>query len=403
MEPSKNEKASAGMLFIPALTIAFFSTCIIESITSIFLIDLATTFFGASDPLSIAITGQLVTLASVVSVVFGILLGILSVKYDHKKLLFFGVFCILLGTLGCLLAPDFFFMQIFYPLEGVGTVTVSAMSLALIGELLVLTKRGKATGWLLSGASIAGIMSSVVIFFFFSNAQGWRSFLLWFALPIAFLSLVAVFYGVPSAKQKIISVGKDVYFKTFKQVLFRKSSAACLIANMVRHTAIAYAMVWVVSFFRDNFGLSISSATLFTIGNLSLFTLGSIIGGQLVNRIGRKRQIILMMLIASPALIAAAFIPNLWLSVILHYAFFFISSMGYPASMSLTIEQVPNSRGTMMSINAIFITLGLALGAVVGGIALVLGGWISVLLSFAALSLLAVAIYFFFTKDPCVQ
>jgi len=71
--------------------------------------------------------------------------------------------------------------------------------------------------------------------------------------------------------------------------------------------------------------------------------------------------------------------------------------------MSLTIEQVPDSRGTMMSINAIFITLGLALGGAVGGVALVLGGWISVLLSFAALSLIAVAIYFFFTKDPCAQ
>ena len=355
------------------------------------------------DSVSLAITGQLVTLASVVSVVFGILLGVLSVKLDHKKLLFFGVFCIALGTLGCLLAPDFFFMQVFYPLEGVGTVIVSAMSLALIGELLVLTKRGKATGWLLSGASIAGISSSVVIYFFFSNAQGWRPFLLWFALPIAFVSLAAVFFGVPSASQRSVSTGENVYLKTFKQVLLKKSSAACLIANMVRHTAIAYAMVWVVSFFRENFGLSISSATLFTIGNLSLFTLGSIVGGHLVNRIGRKRQIVLMLLFASPALIAAAFIPNLWISVILHYAFFFVSSMGYPASMSLTLEQVPTSRGTMMSINAVFITLGLALGAAVGGIALVLGGWVSVLLSFAALSLIAVAIYFFFTNDPCAQ
>ncbi|TRO51392.1 MFS transporter [Candidatus Bathyarchaeota archaeon] len=401
MESSKDEKSSVSMFFVPAMTIAFFSTCIIESITSIFLIDLATTFFRVPDSVSLAITGQLVTLASVVSVVFGILLGVLSVKFDHKKLLFFGVFCIALGTLGCLLAPDFFFMQVFYPLEGIGTVIVSAMSLALIGELLVLTKRGKATGWLLSGASIAGISSSVVIYFFFSYAQGWRPFLLWFALPIALLSLTAVYFGVPSASQRSVSTGENVYLKTFKQVLLKKSSAACLIANMVRHTAIAYAMVWVVSFFRENFGLSISSATLFTIGNLSLFTLGSIVGGHLINRIGRKRQIVLMLLFASPALIAAAFIPNLWISVILHYAFFFMSSMGYPASMSLTLEQVPTSRGTMMSINAIFITLGLALGTAVGGVALVLGGWVSVLLSFSALSLIAVAIYFFCTKDPC--
>jgi hypothetical protein len=36
MEPSKDEKSSVGMFFVPALTIAFFSTCIIESITRVY-------------------------------------------------------------------------------------------------------------------------------------------------------------------------------------------------------------------------------------------------------------------------------------------------------------------------------------------------------------------------------
>lgn len=149
-----NEKSSTGKLLVPSLTVAYFSTCIIESLTSIFLIDVTFTFFGSSDPVSIATASQLVTISSVASVLFGFLLGALSVRFSHKKLLFLGVLSVTLGTLGCFLAPDFLFMQIFYPIEGIGTVAVSAMAFALVGDFLILSKRGKATGWISMGARL---------------------------------------------------------------------------------------------------------------------------------------------------------------------------------------------------------------------------------------------------------
>ncbi len=77
--------------------------------------------------------------------------------------------------------------------------------------------------------------------------------------------------------------------------------------------------------------------------------------------------------------------------------------MGFPGSTNLTLEQVPEARGTMMSINSIFITLGGGVGAALGGVALVLFGYTGVILTFASLSLLAAAIYFFLTDDPCVK
>jgi hypothetical protein len=39
---SREEKSSAGRLFVPSLAVAFFSTLIIESLTSVFLVDVAT-------------------------------------------------------------------------------------------------------------------------------------------------------------------------------------------------------------------------------------------------------------------------------------------------------------------------------------------------------------------------
>ena len=62
-------------------------------------------------------------------------------------------------------------------------------------------------------------------------------------------------------------------------------------------------------------------------------------------------------------------------------------------SVSLTIEQAPESRGTMMAMMAIFTTSGMILAAAVGGVTLVLSSWIGVILTFVILELISVAIF----------
>jgi len=121
-------------LFVPFLGAVFFSAYIIESLTGIFLPDIATTFFGSTNRISIAITAQLSTLSSVVSVFFGVLLGVLSVSYNHKRLLILGNIYVVLGIMGCFFAQNFLFMQIFFPIERIGTVAIGAMAFTLVGE-----------------------------------------------------------------------------------------------------------------------------------------------------------------------------------------------------------------------------------------------------------------------------
>src|SRR3989304_3522462 len=61
MQQNTDDKSSAGKLFVPVLTLAFFSTWIIESLTGVFLKDITITFFGSATPVSLATAGQLVT------------------------------------------------------------------------------------------------------------------------------------------------------------------------------------------------------------------------------------------------------------------------------------------------------------------------------------------------------
>jgi DHA1 family inner membrane transport protein len=398
---STEEKSSAGRLFVPSLAVAFFSTWIIESLTGVFLVDVATEFFGSPNPVAIATTGQLVTISSVVSIVFALLLGFLSVRYSHKRLLLMGSFGVTLGILGCFLAPEFLFMQFFFPVEGIGTVAIGAMAFTLVGEFLVVSRRPRAIGWILAGNSLAGIIGSLVISLFFSGTGGWRSYLLWFALPISLVSLFAVYFFVPSAPQKPKIIKKEAYFSSFKQVFLKKSAASCLFGAMFRQAGLAWVVVYSATFFRQKFGLSLFTVALLGLVGGTIFALANIVGGHLAHRVGRKRLLVSTLVISSPGLILVAFVPNLWVVLILQWAGGFIYGMSFPASTSLLLEQAPESRGTMMSMSTIFVTFGLGLGAALGGTALVLSGWTGLILTFAAMQLIAAAVFFFLTEDPC--
>jgi predicted MFS family arabinose efflux permease len=399
----KNEEkaSSLGRFFVPSLAVAFFSTWIIESLTGVFLVDVATTFFGSPNPVAIATTGQLVTISSVVSVFFAVLLGFLSVTYNHKKLLLMGSFSVTIGILGCFFATDFSLMQLFFPIEGIGTAVIGAMAFTLVGEFLIVSKRPKAIGWILAGNSLAGIISSLVISLFFSGKGGWRSYLLWFALPISIISFAAVFFGVPSAPQKPKTAGREAYLSSYKQVFLKKSAAGCLFGAMFRQAGFAWVAVYSATFFREQFGLSLALVALLSLIGGVLFVLALIIGGQLVHRVGRKRQLVATLVVSSPALMLVAFIPNLWIVLIISWVGGFIYGMSFPANTSLLLEQAPESRGTMMSMSTIFVTFGMGLGAALGGAALIVSGWIGLILTFAAMQLIAAAIFFFLAQDPC--
>ncbi|MCJ7559399.1 MFS transporter [Candidatus Bathyarchaeota archaeon] len=402
MDQDSSEKSSAGRLLVPSLTAAYFSQFIVDFLTSVFLLDIAITFFGSSDPVSVAAASQLVTVSCVVAVVFGLLLGVLSVRFSHKKVLFAGSLCTTLGALGCFLAPNFMFMQIFYSIEGIGSMAVCSMAFVLVGELVVLSERPKATGWILAGPVLAGLAGSLLASFFFSGAGGWRSFLLWFALPISLISLAFAYFGVPSSAQKQAgAVGKGAYLSGFKQVFLKKSVASCLIGNVIKMAGAMW-IVYFTAFFMTRFGLPLASGALAFMGLTVVIFLGHIVGGYIVNRTGRKRLLVISLIVYGAMLVLTAFVPDLWVALAINFLGTFIAAFGMPAMFNLTLEQAPESRGTVMSINQVLATLGNAIGVALAGAALALFNYTGLLLTFAAMQLLAAAVYVFLTKDPCI-
>ncbi|MDH7564684.1 MAG: MFS transporter [Candidatus Bathyarchaeota archaeon] len=143
-----------------------------------------------------------------------------------------------------------------------------------------------------------------------------------------------------------------------------------------------------------NFGIGIM------LGAALCYTLGSLVAGRLANRFGRKALTVLSSFLAGVFIISFVYLSNLWFSLAVNFWGSWFSGMASSTANGLSLEQVPEFRGTMMSINSAAISLGGALGAAVGGSALDLFNYEALGLILGAMGLAAAVIFYFLTIDP---
>jgi len=159
-------------------------------------------------------------------------------------------------------------------------------------------------------------------------------------------------------------------------------------------------LLYGISFFRQSFLVSTNLGIGIMLGAALCYTLGSLVAGRLANRFGKKPLTVLSSFLAGIFIISFVYLPNLWFSLAVSFLGSWFSGMASSTANSLSLEQVPEFRGTMMSINSAAISLGGALGAAVGGLALDLFSYDAVGLILGAMGLVAAVVFYFLTMDP---
>jgi MFS family permease len=129
---------------------------------------------------------------------------------------------------------------------------------------------------------------------------------------------------------------------------------------------------------------------------------GGAVGGRLVNRYGRKSIAVTTVFISGICCILFTFIPVIGLSVAVWFIAASTVGMTWAGLPSLTMEQVPDFRASMMSINNSFDNAGTILGVIIGGLILNLfSNFHLLMLILGALGASAAAVLLFGAKDPC--
>lgn len=389
------KNGSLGGLFLPLLAFSYFATGLLGVLVSLLLVDIGLTFNA-----DVSLMSQVNTSYNIAGFVFALLMGVLSVRFKHKTLLIVGILLTCGSALGFYLAWDFVVVLAAYSLSGIGWAMISPTVFTLIGEHVSLIKRANAIGLTVAAGALGYVIGPLLIAWI-ANLGGWRLCLVGFVIPVLFVSLLMTSAGVPSTSRnsKKSLDGRD-YLKGFRDVLSNRSAVACIVGDALRSAAFVATVIYVASFVREHFQMSTAFASLVLLGGASFYAIGSVVAGPFVNRLGRKRLTVVNAVLAGTFTMCYYFTPNLWLSMTLVMVASWFFGMLVSSANSLTLEQVPEARGTIMSLSTASLNLGSALGTAIGGLALSLFGYEGLGSVLGVMGIAAAFVFLVFAREP---
>ena len=367
---SMAEEPTHKKWFIITLAIATFSTGLGNSIIALFATDMAKTFFGSATTVAVGSITQLSTINLTAAVLGAIILSVLVIRFSHKRLLLAGTIFIVISAAGSYFAPNILALQLFYALEGAGSVIIGIIAMTLVADSLPKNQRAKVVSYLFSiGAAVTLVMIPIVGII--TEMGGWRSGFSMLALPISIIALVLVLLLIPSKRFKQDPVIKrNPYVEGFRQIARNRSATACLIANLLTIAGTEVA-IFAIAFYRNQFGASTGLTVLIYETSIILFVLAPLVSGRLVNRLGAKPVAVWTTFLAACFTGVFFFVPNIWLAFILDMMHVWFAAMAIPAFAILILEQLPKYRATMFSLNSLFNNIGKVLAPLIGGALLI--------------------------------
>jgi predicted MFS family arabinose efflux permease len=240
-----------------------------------------------------------------------------------------------------------------------------------------------------------------IIIRFISDIGGWRLPFLVYALPLPLLGILLAFKGLPpesGSSQTPSSTGS--LSEGYRGVLSNRSANACLACDSLAGAVWSGFTLYGASFYRQQFLVSKGAVTYFLMGAAMSYTLGALISSRFVKRFGRKPVTLVSAFTAGLFTLFTTMVPNLWVSLALGLTGYIFMGLRSTASTSLTIEQVPQFRGTMMSMRSALGSIGSVLGSGLGGLALLMYGYQALGPSLGLLGLASGFIMYLVVVDP---
>jgi predicted MFS family arabinose efflux permease len=267
------------------------------------------------------------------------------------------------------------------------------MSVALVGELYPEEKRADSLSKIFAVPPIITVFGAP----FVGYVGDWRRALILYAIPIAVTALILAKLRIPLRKTK---GGKANLVSAFNTLISSRSALSCLVYFLLM--AINWQIVGVlsISFLRQQHNLMKEITSFIYSGFAIAVFIGALYGGRIVNRFGRKPSTVFLTFAIGLSAILFVITPNSYVSAALGIFTCLVYGLRQPAINSLTIEQIPEIRGSIMSLSAASGNIGGMVGAAIASFLLLKYGWITAGISLASAAVLAGIILQFFAIDP---
>jgi predicted MFS family arabinose efflux permease len=348
---------------------------------------------GDSFGLPVGVANQLNATHSLLSLLTALAMGILSIKLSMELLLFVGLILSIISAVGSCLSPTFQSLFFLYSINGIAWSLVYPMSVALVGELFPKEKHADTLSKIFAVPPIITVFGAP----FVGYIGEWRKALLLYAIPIAATATILAKYSIPLRETQ----GKKVNLTySFKTLIGSRSALSCLVYFLLMSINWQIVGVLSISFLRQHHHLSKGATSLIYSGFAIAVFIGALSGGKIVNRIGRKPSTVFLTFAIGLSAILFVTIPNAYVAASLGIITCLVYGLRQPAINSLTIEQIPEIRGSIMSLSSASMNVGGMVGAAIASILLLNYGWITAGVFLSSAAILAGIILQSFAIDP---
>jgi predicted MFS family arabinose efflux permease len=312
--------------------------------------------------------GVLVSAYALAAAASSLLMTSIADRYDRKTALLICYAGLIVGTVGCALAPNYTTLLIARIVAGFFGGVQGSVTLAMVGDTIPDARRGRAMGLVMLAFSFSAVVG-VPLSLYVAGHYGWRAPFIGLSAMCVVLWFVAQ-RALPSMRTHIREGKPTGLWRSYVEVLVDRNhfwamtmSAFLTLSGMMVIPYIAPTRI-------ANEGLTESQLALFYIvGGAMTFVTRPLFGGMSDKYYRPKVYYWLVMASAIPILMITHKLGGgLAMQIAISILFFiFVSGRFVPATAMVTAATTPQLRGRLMSLNSAVQNLFLGIAAMIGG------------------------------------
>ncbi|NND06305.1 MAG: MFS transporter [Saprospiraceae bacterium] len=295
-------------------------------------------------------------------------------RFDRRSALLFAYGGFAVGTLFCGIAPSYFFLLVIRFITGLFGGIMGALVLAIVSDVFIYERRGRAIGIIMAGFSAAAALG-VPLGLYLADVFSWNApFLFIGTLGMLLLSTIAFRFPKIDGHLRDFKVVRPM--QVLRNIITDANQLNALALGMVLVLGHFLIIPFVAPFMTRNVGFLQSQITwvYFFGGILTVFTAPLI--GRITDRFRPYPTFIVVMVLS--------FIPVIWITQmgpsslvigLVATSLFFVLGSGRmiaPQTM-ITAAVGPDSRGSFMSMKSALQQLSIALASFLSGAIVVIG------------------------------
>jgi MFS transporter, DHA1 family, inner membrane transport protein len=352
---------------LAAAALAMFTAASSGTTRAPFLLDMARDLST-----SLALVGNLVAATSVSWAVSGMLAGAGSDRWGRRPLLILGPVALCFALIGVASARDFPEAILWSIGSGGCSGMFTGVIFAEVSARVHASQQGRALGWVMSGQSLT-LLVGVPLAALVGSWIGWRG-----------VNLCVAALATASAGAMLLTTrgrAGDQRARGSRAPSLRAALSLPVIRllgmGVMERICYGLTAVYFATFLQSTYQLALGDVALplavFASGNI----LGTILGGQLADRLGKRARTYAVAMLASGVASLALFLwqSSVVVSIALGFVYVFLNAIARPAMLASLAEVPDHVRGTVMGLNVTCSSIGWMGASGLGGLMIATQGF----------------------------